>query len=233
MQATMLTYEADQKIRPSYDLRISARAAMTRDDRTTVIQGWLNQFNAGDDSAREALFASAQGRLARLARKLLKGFPGVARWEQSDDVLQNALVRLDRSLRAVSPQSAKDFFGLAATQIRRELIDLARHYNGPEGLAAHHATLGGKDQRPDAPASGIEPADSTHDPGRLANWTDFHAGIANLADADRELFDLLWYHGLTQAEAGTILGISERTINKRWIAARLRLAEELKGQLPG
>src|SRR6202034_2532417 len=107
---------------------------MTRDGRTTVIQGWLNQFNAGDESAREALFASALGRLSRLARKMLKGFPGVARWEQSDDVLQNALLRLDRSLRAVSPRTAKDFFGLAATQIRRELIDLARHYGGPEGL---------------------------------------------------------------------------------------------------
>ena len=46
------------------------------------------------------------------------------------------------------------------------------------------------------------------------------AQIESMAEADRELFDLLWYHGLSQAEAGNLLGVSERTINKRWIAAR-------------
>jgi RNA polymerase sigma-70 factor (ECF subfamily) len=102
-----------------------------RDDRTTEIQGWLERLRAGDDSARGALLATARDRLARLARKMLKGFAGVGRWEQPDDVVQNALIRLDRSLRAVSPPTAQDFFRLAAAQVRRELIDLARHYQGP------------------------------------------------------------------------------------------------------
>ena len=79
-------------------------------------------------------------RLTRIAAKMLKGYPGVARWEQGDDVAQNALIRLDRALRAVTPPTARDFFRLAAAQVRRELIDLARHYYGPRGLGAHHAT---------------------------------------------------------------------------------------------
>ncbi len=62
---------------------------MGREDHTTVIQGWLDRLHAGDDSAREKLLASASDRLARLARKMLKGYPGVARWEQAEDVLQN------------------------------------------------------------------------------------------------------------------------------------------------
>jgi RNA polymerase sigma factor (sigma-70 family) len=205
---------------------------MTRDGRTTVIQGWLDQLNAGNESAREALFASALARLTRLARRMLRDFHRVARWEQADDVLQNALVRLDRSLRAVRPRTAKDFFRLAAAQIRRELIDLARHYFGPAGAAAHHSTRQRSGEHHGATAPDVEPPDTSHDPARLAAWTDFHAQIALLADDDRELFDLLWYHGLTQAEVGTVLNVSERTVNKRWIAARLKLADALGGQLP-
>jgi len=205
---------------------------MVRDDKTTVIQGWLDRHYAGDDSAYEALLASASERLTRLTHKMLKRYPGVHRWEQTDDVLQNALVRLDRALRSMKPRTALDFFRLAATQIRRELIDLARHYSGPRGMGANlrvHADANGK-VRTDAPEN--EPADSTHEPSRLAIWTEFHAQIDALSDADRQLFDLLWYQGLTQAEAAHVLGISERTINKRWVAARMKLGTALDGRLP-
>ena len=60
------------------------------------------------------------------------------RWEQTDDVVQNALVRLRRALETTSPESVRSFVNLAAVQIRRELIDLARHYHGPNGMGAHH-----------------------------------------------------------------------------------------------
>ena len=53
--------------------------------------------------------------------------------EQTDDVLQNAVVRLLRALEEVRPPSVRAFFGLAATQMRRELLDLARRYQGRGG----------------------------------------------------------------------------------------------------
>jgi RNA polymerase sigma-70 factor (ECF subfamily) len=205
---------------------------MGSDDRTTVIQGWLARLQAGDDSARDTLLASARDRLAKLARKMLKGYPGVARWEQPDDIVQNALIRLDRSLRAVAPPTARDFFCLAAAQVRRELIDLARHYQGPQGLGAHHATPAGRGDSADGVAPAAAAPETTYDPGRLASWAEFHAAVAALGDADRELFDLLWYQGLTQAEAAALLGVTERTVNSRWLAARVRLGDSLGGQLP-
>jgi len=39
--------------------------------------------------------------------------------------------------------------------------------------------------------------------------------------------NLLWYEGLTQEEAGQVLGISLRTVKRRWHAARTRLYEVL------
>jgi RNA polymerase sigma-70 factor (ECF subfamily) len=201
---------------------------MLRDDRSSVIEGWLERLKAGDDSARDGLLASASARLTRLARKMLRRYPGVHRWELTDDVLQNALVRLDQSLRALRPPTAPDFFRLAAEQIRRELIDLARHYYGPTGPGANHASRGGLESDAE-----IDPlAQSTNEPCRLAMWTEFHERIERLPDEDRALFDLLWYQGLTQTEAGAILGVSDRTIRTRWVKARHNLHEALGGQLP-
>jgi RNA polymerase sigma-70 factor (ECF subfamily) len=201
-------------------------------DRSTVIQAFVDRLRRGDDSARAALLDCACDRLTKLARRMLRGYPAVRRWEQTDDVLQNALVRLDRALKAVTPATTRDFFRLAASQIRRELIDLARRYRGPEGLGAHHSTQPGMAQSDRSAAIFREPSDTTHDPGRLAAWTEFHRQIDTLAEDDRELFDLLWYQGLTQPEAAAVLGVSERTVSRRWIAARLRLEEALDGQLP-
>src|SRR6516225_8499543 len=139
---------------------------MARENHTTVIQGCIDRLRAGDESARAALLSCACERLKRLARKMLKGYPGVARWEQGDDVAQNALIRLDRALRAVAPPTARDFFRLAAAQLRRELIDLARHYQGPRGLGAHHATRAGRGESADGMAMAAESPETTYDPGR-------------------------------------------------------------------
>jgi RNA polymerase sigma-70 factor (ECF subfamily) len=201
------------------------KAAMTDAGRTTVIQGWVDRLQNGDDSARAALLECANERLGRLARKMIRGYPGVARWEQAEDVLQNALIRLDRALQAAAPPTALDFYRLAAALLRRELIDLARHYSGSEGQGAHHATWAGSGQDP-------EISETTWSPDTLAQWTEFHRQVEALEDDDRALFDLLWYQGLTQAEAAAALGVAEKTVNRRWVAARLRLSDALGGRIP-
>ena len=67
----------------------------------------------------------------------------------------------------------------------------------------------------------LSPPVTTDDPSRLAAWAEFHHAIESLCEADRELFDLLWYQGLTQAEAAAVLGLSERTVHSPWLAARV------------
>ena len=200
-------------------------------ESTTEIQARLDRVRAGDGSGTPRALIARRGSAAPPARRMSQGYPGVARWEQGEDVAQNALIRLDRALRAVTPPTARDFFRLAAAQVRRELIDLARHYYGPRGLGAHHATRTGGEGSPD-PAMDLSVPDTTNDPGRLAAWGEFHRAVESLGEADRELFDLLWYQGLTQAEAAGILGVTERTVNSRWLAARVRLSDSLGGQLP-
>jgi RNA polymerase sigma-70 factor (ECF subfamily) len=195
---------------------------------SSTLQACLARVGAGDAQAFDELVRHALARLQRLTRSMLRAYPGVRRWEETDDVLQNALLRLQRSLAAVGPESGAQFFGLAAAQIRRELIDLARHYYGPQGAGAHHASAGS--------GEGPHPLDrrgeTTHEPRRLAEWGEFHECVAALPAEEREVFDLLWYHGLSQAEAAALLQVAERTVKRRWRSARLLVHQALKGELP-
>ena len=193
---------------------------------TTQLQCCLDLLRTGDDQAREALIQKSCERLRRLTRKMLKGYPRLQRWEQTDDVLQNALVRLHRSLAEIKPKSSKEFFGLAATQIRRSLIDLTRHNFGPEGQAAHHET--------DYSRSGSDTPkyERGFEPHSLEGWEEFHKTVAALPEKEREIFGLLWINGLTQNEAAEVLGIDLRTVKRHWKSARLMIYEALGGQSP-
>jgi len=71
---------------------------------------------------------------------MFHGFPQLRRWEQTDDVFQNSMVKLHRALSEVRVESVRHFFNLAAVQVRRELLDLAKHHFGPHGGAANHHT---------------------------------------------------------------------------------------------
>jgi RNA polymerase sigma-70 factor (ECF subfamily) len=205
---------------------------MSGGDQATQIQSCIDRMRSGDASARNELLVHASERLTRLTRKMLRDFPGVHRWEQTDDVLQNAALRLCRALGEFQPATPADFFRLAAVQIRRELLDLARRYSGAHGLGAHHGSVVGADEAP-AAGAGPNPVDTTHDPQRLAAWTEFHGEVESLPAEEREAFDLLFYQGLSQAEAASVLDVSERTIKRRWQAARLRVSQALGGKIPG
>ncbi|MBY0524672.1 MAG: sigma-70 family RNA polymerase sigma factor [Gemmataceae bacterium] len=200
--------------------------------QSQLIQGWIDRLQAGDSAARGELLKVACERLTRLARKMLHSYPRVHRWEETDDVFQNAMMRLHRSLDQVKPQTVKDFFSLAALNIRRELLDLAKHYYGPQGQGAHHITHAAGDTASSLPRGRHDPADESHEPARLALWTEFHQQVESLPEDEREVFDLLWYQGLTQKEVADLLKISERTIKRRWQSARLKLHEALNGELP-
>jgi RNA polymerase sigma factor (sigma-70 family) len=207
---------------------------MSRDDRSTQIRLCIDRLQAGDEAARDELLSRSCDRLRRLTRKMLRGFPGVRRWEQTDDVLQNASLRLCSALREVRPPTAADFFRLAAAAIRRELLDLARRHAGAHGLGANHNSLaaapGGA---ADASANDLRFADTTNDPDQLDAWSEFHRAADALPAEAREIFDLLYYQGVSQLEAAAILGVSERTVKRRWQSARLQLHGALEGRMPG
>lgn len=197
------------------------------DFSTTRLQGWLERLRAGDTSARDELLRHCAKRLEELTRKKLRGFSIVKAHEETDDVYQKAVMRLLRSLERVELASVRDFFGLASAHIRRELIDLHRHYSAKHNRGiSHNPVPTDDDSGPSLPEHGC----TTDEAGKLAEWAELHQMAAQLPEEEREVFDLLWYQDLTQAEAAVVLEVSERTVLRRWMAARLRLREYLRDE---
>jgi RNA polymerase sigma-70 factor (ECF subfamily) len=191
---------------------------------------YLDRMRAGDESAREELIAAAVRRLQRLASKMLRGFPNVKRWEDTQDVAQNALLRLDRALRSIVPDSSRGFMNLAAEMIRRELLDLARHYGGAHGLGKNHRSglhLG------DAANEGLDPSNGEPDPSELEKWAAFHAAVERLPVEEREVFMLVFYHKWPQKQIAELFQVDERTIRRWWQGAAQHLTRLLGGDLPG
>ncbi len=188
---------------------------------TSRLDALVQRIRDGDDSARDELLRPILGRLGRLARRMLARFPDVRRWEQSGDVLNDAVPRLLRALEEVRPASTRDFFNLAAVQVRRVLLDLARHYRGPAGPAA---LLGGAQPVGDPPAPRLD--------GDLDRWQAFHEALAQLLTAEREVVDLRFYHGWTHDRIAELLGLDKRTVRRRWQSACVRLKNQLGDEMP-
>jgi RNA polymerase sigma-70 factor (ECF subfamily) len=190
--------------------------------RTPQLLGLVDRIRAGERAAADELFRRSGARLERLARKMLRGFPDVRRWEQTPDVVQKASMRLLRALREVRPYSTRHFFALAGKHIRYELLSLKEHYRAlnekhhSDGVAAGSGT----------PAH--EPADSAPGPDELEEWCAFHRQIDALPEEERAAVDLHFYQGPSKAEAAEILGVDARTVQRRWNAALLRLRRDDK-----
>jgi RNA polymerase sigma factor (sigma-70 family) len=203
----------------------------TPEPDTSRLTTCLERLAAGDLTARDEIIEVCGDRLRVLAHRMLARFPKVRRWDDTDDVFQNAAMRLHRALGEVPIDSPRSVMALAATQIHRELIDLARRYAGPSSFAAHHATNAGppgplSGSAPPGSAEALEPADP------LDRWTQFHAAIAALPAELREVFHLVWYLDTDQKTIAALLGCSERTVKTRWREAREAVRAALGGQPP-
>ena len=183
---------------------------------TAQLHHYLDRIRAGDQEAADALMLKVCARLERLARHMLRGFPGVKRWADTDDVLQSALVRLLRALQAVRPETTRDFVNLAAVHIRRELIDLARHFRSRINTA-------------DVALDEID-ADNLGD--ELDLWSAFHEQVEQLPTEEREVIMLTFYHGWAQAQIAELFQVDERTVRRRWRSGCLKLSEALGGRMP-
>jgi RNA polymerase sigma-70 factor (ECF subfamily) len=189
-----------------------------KSENDTALQGLIDLANAGDPASREALLEHARERLERLTKKIFHCSGDLRRWEETADVFQNSLLRLHNALSATKVESVRHFFNLAALQVRRELIDLARHHFGPEGMARnHHTDL----QAPDEAGGSLH--GKAQEPEDLSEWTEFHERVENLPDIEREMVNLLFYEALTQEEAARLLGVNVRTVKRRWQSARMKL----------
>src|SRR5438105_3843486 len=177
---------------------------------SVALQGYLDRWQAGDRAAADDLLRAAGVRLEKLARRMCRSFPNVRGWAETGDVLQSSLIRLLRTLQNMRPATTRDFFNLAAVHIRRELLDLARHFRGRAWVPLDAHARDPDRGRP-------EPMSPSTDDFEV--WGRFHEAVDQLPADEREVVGLVFYHGWTHARIAQLFHVDYLTIRRRWPAA--------------
>lgn len=200
-------------------------------EQTETFVRLLQLGTQGINDVYDDILGCVAERLYELSRRMLRGYPRLRRWEQTDDIFQTAALRLHRSLTEVRPESPAQFMGLAATQIRRTLIDLVRYHFGPEGKhSRHHSDVVSRDN--DYTAHSVhQKATLADEPETLEQWLRFHQGVELLPAEERQVFEAIWYGNLTQQQVSDLYELSVSTVKRRMRSVRLRLGELLEEEM--
>jgi RNA polymerase sigma-70 factor (ECF subfamily) len=190
---------------------------------TVWLQSCVKRWRGGDQDAADCLFREVGQRLEVIARKMLRAFPVLRGCAETGDVLQGSLVRLLNTLRRLQPESTRHFFNLAAVHVRRELLDLARRFSGRGRVPLAADSTG---------AAALQAAAAPTEDDDFDLWCRFHEAVERLPDEEREVIDLVFYHGWTQAQIAELLEITERTVRRRWRSACLQLNRLVGDKLP-
>lgn len=181
-----------------------------RHEVTQILRDW----SGGDPAAPERLMPFVYDELRRLARSFL-------RRERGDHTLQptalvhEAYVRLVDQ-RSVNWQNRAHFYGIAASMMRRVLIDHAR---------AHAAEKrGGGGVRLSIEDVQVPVED------RAASFVAMDEALERLSQFNERgcrIIEMRFFGGLTDEEIAEVLGVSTRTVLRDWKTARLWLFREL------
>jgi RNA polymerase sigma-70 factor (ECF subfamily) len=198
---------------------------MHEEQTTVAIQRYLEAL-PGDTSAepivRELLERSV-GRLRLLCATFLhKSYPRLTRPPvnlETDELLSGVVAGLLTALRTTRPPTVRRFYALANQHIRWQLNDLARRLDERHAGAA--LAESGVADLPASTDSGLSP-----DAQRMLEV------IEGLPEDEREVFDLIGIQGLTHGEAATVIGVAEKTVQRRLNRAKVLLAERLADLRP-
>ena len=176
----------------------------------------LSAIDAGDPKAADQLLPLVYEELRRLAaQKMAREVPGQTL--QPTALVHEAWLRLAGS-HDQRWNSRGHFFAAAAEAMRRILIDNARRKN----RVRHGQGLARVDL--DQVDVAIHSDDDT-----LIRVDDALRKLAQEDSVKADLVKLRFFIGLSIAEAGQALGLSESTAKRYWAYARAWLYDELKG----
>ena len=186
------------------------KAAARPGEVTELLRAW----RSGDTQAGDLLVRVLYRELHDMARRRLRGErPGMTL--QTTALVHETYLRLVDQ-RRVEWRDRSHFLALAATMMRRILVDRARaRQAGKRGAGEPAITL------TDAACAGVNSADQVLDVDRA---------IERLTAAyprPARVVEMRFFGGLELEEIGAVLGITERTVKRDWAFARAWLAREL------
>jgi RNA polymerase sigma factor (sigma-70 family) len=205
----------------------SQMSKKNRDEMGATTGRLFGRLAAGDEAALNDLLKRFDDRLRRLAKKIFAAKRRLAGLYQTDDVRQGAVTRLIRAIRTRKPETPLHFRRLMAQCLRREIMDLSRKAFGEHGDGGRiFANRPGSEEKHDGLIEGR--ADSGAGPQTLAIEAEFHRKVGELPGPELEVFELIHYGGYTRQEVAELLGVSPKTVYRRWCDARVQVQQILK-----
>ncbi len=174
----------------------------------------LLAWSAGETGAEDSLYQLVYDELKRIARQYL-------RKEREGHTLQPTALVHEAYLRMIDQtrvtwQNRAQFYGVAATMMRRILVNHAR------GLATDKR--GGGIQRLSLDEANFSPGENAAD---LLELDEALVRLAELDQRKSRVVELLYFGGLENKEAAEVLSVSEKTVQRDWQMARSWLYREL------
>lgn len=168
----------------------------------------------GDRSAESRLVDTVYPELRRLARRYLAG-ERAGHTLQTTDLVHEAWLRLFASDH-VTVHDRNHLIALIATQMRRALVDYARHRNAVKGPgAAIRVSLSAVDEAAGKPDEDVLVIDQVLE------------ALETIDARAARVVELRFFAGLGEAEAADALGVSVATLKRDWTFARAWLYERL------
>jgi len=175
----------------------------------------LFELKGGNRAAEESLIPIVYQELRRIASARLRN-ESRHHSLQPTALVHEAYLRLTK-LKEIDWQSRSHFFAVSATIMRRILVDYARsNRTKKRGDGGTQITLN----------DGLLPA-----PEREPEILALDQALEKLAKLDKrqsKIVELRYFAGMSEEEAGEVLGISARTVKRDWRIAKAWLYAELQ-----
>ncbi len=174
----------------------------------------LHAWRQGDGKALEDLIPLVYGELHRIAERCM-------RRERPGHTLQPTAVVNEAYLRltggpAVAWQNRAHFFAVAARSMRRVLVDHARSRESRKrgGKGARHLLDTGVLAQPR--------------PVELLVLDESLERLTALDEVQGRIVELRFFGGLTEEETAEVMGVSPKTVHRKWLLAKAYLHRELE-----
>lgn len=175
----------------------------------------LGEIGRGEKEAMNQLLPLVYDELHRLARSYF-------RRERGEHTLQPTALVHEAYIRLVDQRAAMEsrghFLAVAATQMRRILLDYARKHQ-----AARRGSGGQKVMLEDTMAIAEQ---------RPVDMIALDKALIQLAQLDQgqaQLVELRFFGGLSVEETAEVMGVSPATVKRSWSSARAFLHREISG----